>query len=247
MSDRKPPLDLSPELNPALKFRSFDHRQSLESGLCTHICDRLRRGIEQRGEAVLVVSGGRTPVALFQSLSQQPLDWSRVQITLADERWVPADHADANERMVRQHLLQNRAAAARFVSLLNSAVTPHEGQVDVEQRLQVLPELIDLGILGMGEDGHTASFFPHAEELAQALAPEPPAWCAAVTPPQAPWPRMTLTLPRLLASRELVLHLYGEFKLPVLQAALSEGTLEAMPVRALLRQSKTPVSIWWAP
>lgn len=242
-----PALALHRELNPRLHFRPFASRPRLEEALCTHICQRLQQGIEQRGEAVLVVSGGRTPEALFRALAQRPLEWQRVLITLADERWVAPDHADANERCVREHLLQHRAAEARFVSLLNGAPTPHEGQGEIEVRLQALPEQIDMTILGMGEDGHTASFFPGAEELAQALAPESPAACAAVTPPQAPWPRLTLTLPRLLASREVVVHLYGEAKLPVLQAALAEGEMTAMPIRALLRQDQVPVSLYWAP
>ena len=247
MSDSAAALALHRELNPGLQFKSFEHRQQLEAALCGHICERLQQGIEQRGQALLVVSGGRTPAALFQRLSEQPLEWNRVLITLADERWVPPEHPDANERTVREHLLQKRAADARFVSLLSPAVTPEEGQAEIEQRLRQLPELIDLAILGMGEDGHTASFFPQAPELSQALTPEPPASCAAVTPPVAPWSRLTLTLPRLLASRELVVHLCGEAKLPVLQAALDEGEVEAMPIRTLLRQAQTPVNIYWAP
>lgn len=240
-------LNLHPELNQALDLQCFDNRSSLEQDLCERICKRLQSGIDTRGEAVLVVSGGRTPAALFQKLSEQPLDWSRVLVTLADERWVDNQHDDSNERSVRTHLLQNHAAQAKFLPLVNAAATPHEGQPETELLLSVLPETLDVVLLGMGEDGHTASFFPNAPELAQALDPQPRTDCAAVTPPVAPWKRMTLTLPRLLACHEIIVHLCGDSKLPVLQQALAEGAIEEMPIRSVLRQKGTTVAIYWAP
>jgi len=99
----------------------------------------------------------------------------------------------------------------------------------------------------MGEDGHTASFFPNAPELAAAIDPNCGEACMGVTPPVAPHLRMTLTLSRLLASRQIFLHLCGEGKTPVLEAAMGDGPTEEMPVRAVLRQDTTPVDIYWAP
>jgi len=240
-------LNLHPELNQALELKRFEDRERLERDLCERICNRLRASIESRGEAALVVSGGRTPAGLFRRLSEQPLEWSKVLVTLADERWVDNQHDDSNERSVRTHLLQNLAAEARFLPLVNSEATPHEGQAETELLLDLLPETVDVVILGMGEDGHTASFFPDAPELAQALDPQPACDCAAVTPPVAPWKRITLTLPRLLAAHQIIVHLCGDAKLPVLQQALAEGAVEAMPIRSVLRQKATPVTIYWAP
>ena len=240
-------LNLHPELNPATRFIAFDDRRELEARLCQRIVERLAQGIAEKGAAALVVSGGRTPGALFQALSEQPLEWSKVAVTLADERWVDGQHDDSNERSVRTHLLKNRAADARFLPLFNGADSPEAGQASVEEQLSALPEKIDVVILGMGEDGHTASFFPAAAELDHALNPEPYAACAAINPPVAPFPRMTLTLPRLLASAEIYVHLCGDYKLPVLQNALSEGDVKAMPIRSVLRQGDTPVSVYWAP
>lgn len=240
-------LNLHPELNPSVSLEAFAARAGLEQQLCERISTLLSRGIAERGSSALVVSGGRTPAALFQCLSEQPLDWSKVTVTLADERWVDNQHEDSNERSVREHLLQNRAAAAQFLPLYNGEQSPVAGQAALESRLAALPRRIDAVILGMGEDGHTASFFPGAQELGQALAPEPYRACAAVTPPEAPWPRMTLTLPRLLASAQIFVHLCGDAKLPVLEQALAPGEVEAMPVRAVLRQSTTPVAVYWAP
>ncbi|GGB94141.1 6-phosphogluconolactonase [Marinobacterium zhoushanense] len=240
-------LELYPGLNQPLEFKQFAEREELERDLCARICKLLQAGIENRGEAALVVSGGRTPAGLFQRLSEQPLEWSKVLVTLADERWVDHQHQDSNERSVRSHLLQNCAAAARFLPLVNAETTPHDGQSETELLLSMLPERVDAVILGMGEDGHTASFFPAAPELAQALDPQPASDCVAVTPPEAPWKRMTLTLPRLLASGEIIVHLCGEAKLPVLQQALEDGAIEEMPIRSVLRQKSTPVVIYWAP
>ncbi len=240
-------LNLHPTLNPCVSLEAFADRSALEQSLCERITAQLSSAIAEKGAAALVVSGGRTPAPLFQRLSQQSLDWSKVTVTLADERWVDNLHQDSNERSVRENLLQNRAEAARFLPLYNGEATPVAGQEKLESTLAALPERIDAVILGMGEDGHTASFFPGAEELDQALAPNPYAACAAVTPPAAPWPRITLTLPRLLASAQIYVHLCGEPKLPVLQEALEEGDIEAMPIRSVLRQSATPVAVYWAP
>lgn len=225
----------------------FDDRPSLEEALTNEIVSLLNTGIAERGRATLVVSGGRTPAALFQNLSMQPIEWDKVWITLADERWVPDSHADSNARSVKEHLLQNNASKAHFIPHVNEAEYPCVGQNALEEVLKDLPETLDAVILGMGEDGHTASFFPNAPELTAALNPYSMRACMGVTPPVAPHLRMTLTLQRLLASKKIFLHLCGDSKTPVLEAAMGEGDTEAMPVRAVLRQSKTPVEIYWAP
>lgn len=230
-----------------VQTHKFSTREALEEQLCDRIVSLLRSAIEQRGEAALVVSGGRTPAGLFQRLSKASLDWDRVRVTLADERWVPADHEDSNARSVQTHLLQGKALAANFLPLFNDQPTPHQGQAELESVLRQLPETIDAVVLGMGEDGHTASFFPDAAELLQALDMDSGQSCIAVTPPAAPHLRMTLTLPRLLASRQIFLHLCGEAKIPVLEEAMAPGATEQMPVRSVLRQEQTPVDIYWAP
>ena len=226
---------------------NFETRSELESALTDRIVALLDAGIKERGVGCLVVSGGRTPAGLFQRLSHQDLDWSKVIVTLADERWVPADHDDSNARSVETHLLQYNAVKAKFIPHVTAAATPQEGQAELEETLKQLPEHIDAVILGMGEDGHTASFFPNAPELAAAIDPNQSQACLAVTPPVAPHPRMTLTLPRLLASKQIFLHLCGEGKTPVLEEAMGEGAAEDMPVRTVLRQEQTPVDIFWAP
>ncbi|WP_287469073.1 6-phosphogluconolactonase [Hydrogenophaga sp.] len=225
---------------------------ALAHGLAAWIAERLRAAIAARGHAVLSVSGGKSPVPLFEALRTQALDWPRVRITLVDERCVPPGHADSNTALVRTHLLQGPAAAATFVpwfDALPAAFDPADDAAlqrladGANARLQHQPWPWDLAVLGMGEDGHTASLFPGADGLAHALhASGPVAWTRPATAPHA---RLTLTLPALLATRELVLPLIGPTKLRVFQQArLAQD--EALPVSHLLHQHHTPVHVWLA-
>lgn len=221
----------------------------LAQRLAAWIAQRLREAIEVRGHAVLAVSGGKSPLPLFQALRTQALDWPRVTITLVDERCVPHEHLDSNTALVRTHLLQGPAAAATFVPWFDTVPDAlDDGALrlladDANARLARQPWPWDLAVLGMGEDGHTASLFPAAPGLAQALrASGPVAW---TRPLQAPHARLTLTLPALLATRDLVLPLVGPDKLRVYQQArLVED--EALPISLVLHQHQTPVSVWLA-
>lgn len=226
-------------------FQSFSDKATLATHLAHDVAAMLRAGIAERGAASLVVSGGSTPRPFFEALRQTPLEWDKVVITLADERWVDADHADSNEKLVREHLLPE---GATFVSLKNTAETPHEGAEQATADISALPRPFDVVILGMGDDGHTASFFPHAPELDAALNPlHDGTLCAAITPPEyAPHPRMTLTLPAILDARRIILHITGASKQEVYARACESGPVADMPVRAVLRQEQTPVEVYWA-
>lgn len=228
----------------------FEHHaasaEDLARRLALHVAEQLRQGIAARGHAVLAVSGGRSPIAMFQQLRQQPLDWARVHVLLVDERCVPHNHADSNTALVRQHLMQDAAAAASFTAFFDGRPdTAALGALvkSANLRLAALPWPIDVAVLGMGEDGHTASLFPGAPGLDTALQSNGPlAW---VTPATAPHARLTLTLPALLASRELVLSIAGSSKLAVYQQALKKAN-PALPVSLVLHQHQTPVSVWLA-
>jgi len=218
---------------------------TLTAALTQHVARRLKEDLARHDQAVLVVSGGRSPVPLFQALSAQPLVWSRVAVTLADERWVPPDHPDSNEALVRTHLLKGRAALAQLVPLWTGDATPEVAVPAVCAALDALPRPFSEVILGMGEDGHIASLFPGATELAEGLSTA--ASALEVHPPRAPHARMSLSLRALLASRDLVLMISGEAKRRMLEEALGDGPVEALPVRAILRQTAVPVSVFWAP
>ncbi len=228
-------------------FKEFKDSPTLVAMLAVQVAELLRVGIKERGRASLVVSGGSTPVPFFAALSELALDWEKVTITLADERWVDPAAADSNERLVRLHLLQNRAAAARFVGLKTGAATAVQGEKECGDRLALLPRPFDVLILGMGNDGHTASLFPQASRLGEALALDSGRLCMAITPPAAPHERMTLTLPALLHSRQIILHLAGPDKRAVYERALANGPVAEMPIRAVLGQATSPVTVFWAP
>lgn len=217
--------------------------------LADTIAQGLHAAINQRGHAVLAVSGGKSPIALFEALRVLPLEWQRVTVLLVDERCVPHDHAESNTGLVRRHLLQDAAAAATFVPFFDALPDTLDEPALIRlvdaanRRLATQPWPMDMAVLGMGDDGHTASLFPGAPGLRQALhSSGPVAW---VRPSTAPHARLTLTLPALLATRELALAISGASKLAVFQQARL-GADEALPVSLILNQHQTPVSVWLA-
>lgn len=224
----------------------FDSNDLLVAALTAEIVAILRAAIASKGQATMAVSGGGTPKPLFARLSVVDLPWEQVSITLVDERWVDEDHPDSNAKLVKDYLLQDRAAAASFIPLKTEQSEPFGAERDVAQRLRSIRLPFDVVILGMGSDGHTASFFPGADSLPQALTIDPEFMCCAVHPPTAPHDRMTLTLAMLLSAQHLFLHLVGEDKWQVLQHAMHGGSPEELPIRAVLHQDKVLLDIYYA-
>lgn len=213
--------------------RIFEAREDLAQSLAQDVADELLRAIEAKGKATLAVSGGSTPKLFFEKLSHMQLPWQRVTITLVDERQVPETSERSNARLVRESLLRGEAAAATFVPLVGS---------DAAEKLPPF----DVAILGMGNDGHTASFFPGGDRLAEALDSGTKERLIAITAPGAGEPRLTFTLPVLERAGRLKLHIEGAEKKSVLAKALGDGPEDAMPVRAILR-SATPMTLYWSP
>lgn len=230
----------------AINLHRFSDPALLATALARTAAAELGSALSARGRATLAVSGGNTPKAFLQALSRQPLDWARVAVTLVDERWVPDSDARSNARMVRSHLLQGAAVAAHFLPLYRPTEMPEAALPELEQALRDLPLPLDVAVLGMGEDGHTASFFPGGDLLEQALDPD---GCSAVLPMRAPGagePRITLSLPVLLAARRLYLHIEGAGKREVLERALAVGAkTTALPIARVLAWRKGAVDTYW--
>ena len=235
-----------------LTERLFENRQDMVAALEAECVAALTQAIEDRGEATFMVSGGSTPEPLYKSLSNVDLDWESVYIALVDERWVDFEHDKSNEAFTVKHLIQNKAAVANLIGMKNTAATAQEGLADCEAAYQQLAQPFDITILGMGNDGHTASLFPHANGLEAALNPDSSELCAAIVAHQsevtgAITERMTLSLAGLLRSRTLVLLITGDEKLAVLRKAQAGNDVAEMPIRAILQQDRVPVVVYWAP
>ena len=227
------------------------HDQSDNTALANALSDAvavdIKAGLEARDTASIAVSGGSTPALFFRQLAQRTdIDWSKVVITLVDERWVDDSSDRSNARLVKTNLLQGPATAATFVPLYKGGETPSSETIaQTCAAQQQVPHPFDAVILGMGGDGHTASFFPGSDTLEKALHEKGPA--LAIRAPGAGEPRVTLTLPHLLATRRLYLHIEGAAKAQTLDTALCAGPVSEMPVRAVLRQTEKPVNIYWCP
>lgn len=223
----------------------FEGRDQLAKGLAEAVAGDLKRGIGARGAASLAVSGGSTPGAFFEQLAtHEDVDWAKVTVTLVDERWVNENSERSNARLVKQNLLQDLAFAARFVPLYAGGDVPTLELVKTAcDWQQAVPMPFDAVVLGMGGDGHTASFFPQGDNLEQALTDNGP--LIAINAPGAGEPRITFTLPMLLATNALYLHIEGQAKASVLQKAQDPaGPIAEMPIRAVLRQQTTELKIF---
>jgi len=218
--------------------------------LAQDIAQRLDAAIQARGFAVLSVSGGQSPIPLFEALRGIDIEWSRVRVTLVDERCVPPSHGDSNALLVQTHLLQDRAAQAQLVFMVAStpaSLLSPAAQAQAAGIALSAAGTADVLMLGMGTDGHTASLFPQAPNLAEALDLRNTQVCVAIEleepPTNAPYPRITQTLAQILSARHIVLPLTGTGKLQTLQRAWQQAT-PALPISFVLQQDQTPMALW---
>lgn len=230
--------------------RFFDTREDMINAVYAESITALESALDSRGEATFMVSGGSSPAPIYRRLSEASLDWSNVYIALVDERWVDLSHDKSNEAFIAQTLIQNNAKKANLVGMKNTAPNALEGLAVCEEAYQQLAQPFDVTVLGMGPDGHTASLFPKAQGLQEALTTE--SLCAVVNAHESAvtgsfTERMTLSLNGILQTRNLMLLIAGEEKLATYREALAGKDISAMPVRAILQQDKIPVSVFWAP
>lgn len=232
------------QLPAGVTAHSFKKPQQLAESLATTVADVLRQAISTQGIATLVVSGGRSPVAFFEALAKQPLEWAKVRVSLADERWVPATHPDSNEGLVRRHLLQGSAAAARLLGLYHGGANLQQVATLADQALADLPP-IDVLVLGMGDDGHCASLFAANAGLDDALREQSSLRCVPMLAPNVPHQRISMTVALLASARVQILSIQGESKLTTLQQVVSDVDARAyMPIRAFMQP---PLQIYWSP
>lgn len=202
----------------------------------------LEVAIAEHGHASLVATGGRSPGAVYDALSVSGLDWSKVSVTLSDERWVDPASPDSNEKLVRERLLVGRAAAAKFVPLKRPVAGAEASAADAQ--VEVAPLVpIDVLLLGMGEDGHIASLFPGNPALAEGLKADGESLVIGV-PAGDPAPnidRISLTLAALKTAKLTLILISGEAKRAMVTAERNK------PVHALLDAAQGKVRILWTP
>lgn len=228
----------------------FPSRPDMAERLADEIAEGLRRALAERGQAAMALSGGSTPAGLYEALAERDLDWPRVTAALVDERWVAPDEEGSNESFIRSTLGRKKAAGVRILGMWSDAMSPGDGLAAAEARYGAAPGPFDLVVLGMGPDGHAASWFPHAEGLDRALDVGSPRLAvvkareSAVTGRHLD--RMTLTLGAVRDAEFICLLMTGAEKRAVFQRAMQGGPVEDMPARAILR-ARPDLSVCWAP
>jgi len=230
----------------ASQWHEADNAEQIANKLASAVEQNLSETIGAHGRASLVVSGGSTPVPFFKQLSQAPINWAAVDVTLADERWVPEDHDDSNARFVKEHFLTGSASAARFFSLYRDA-NPNLAVGEVQRALGEMTLPFSVVVLGMGADGHTASLFPETDGLDAALDLNNRSMLAVLQPATVPQLRITLTRAALLQSRFRYLHITGEEKRNVLTDALDQDGKNPPPIASFFEKHLPPISVYWSP
>lgn len=222
---------------------TFNSREEAAVATADRIAVLLEARLANETHATIVVSGGTTPGQCFDALSRKPIEWQGVKVVLSDERWVPSDHDDSNEKLVRDALLINMAAASAVLSIYDPGRS-------VAARCESLQGAYPGNgfaccMLGMGDDGHFASLFPDADSLADGLDPDSHFFYIPVRTTASPHVRVSMTLGALLRSDEIVLLFFGDDKFGVYEQAKSSDS--DYPVAKLLAQQRTPVHVYWAP
>ena len=222
------------------EFIEYADREMLAMELAQRLAGDLRTALQTQDRAALVVPGGTSPGPVFDDLCAADLDWSRVDVLLGDERWVPETSPRSNTALVRTRLLVDRAAKARFLPLYAPFDTPEEGLPSLSKPIEeVLP--LAVVMLGMGADMHTASLFPGADKLSEALAPDAPI-LVPMRAPVALETRVTLSARVLDGALRKHIVITGAEKREAFEKAQRLSALDA-PIRAVL----IGADVHWAP
>jgi 6-phosphogluconolactonase len=230
-----------------IELQTFDDPRAQSDALAKAVGDALQASLAARGAApqgvahvaTLAVSGGTSPRPFLQTLATQSLDWAHIDLTLVDDRWVPETDSASNARLVRETLLQNAASGAHFWPLVDTsqALDAHVAALngDPQRRLP------DVAVLGMGEDGHTASIFADAPEWDFAIATQDR--FVGVHPVSAPHARVSLSMSALKQIGQVYLLISGQKKLDVLNAALAAPQKNA--ISTLANAQGVKLDVYW--
>jgi 6-phosphogluconolactonase len=220
-------------------FKEYPDRDMMMLAVANALGTELAGFLRRQDSVTLSVPGGTTPGPVFDVLAGLDLEWHRVAVLLNDERWVDEASHRSNTRLVRERLMAGPAAAAKLVPLVNGAATPEEGLPDLLPGVTAhLP--LTLLLLGMGEDLHTASLFPGADRLDDALEADAPP-LMALRAEAAGEPRITLTAPVLRSAMSVHVLITGAAKRAALERAAGLSAAEA-PINIVLADA----TVHWA-
>lgn len=226
----------------------FKTASDMASALASQISKIISSAINRRGSALIAVSGGSTPECLYRTLSKHPLPWDKVTAVLVDERFVPPDHLDSNERFVRHTLAQNHASKIKIMGLWQDGLSLQDASREASRRVDKLSYPPDATILGLGLDGHTASWLPGARGLEDVISGQGASVSAIISKPSdlagPHGERLSLSLAMISKSSKIFLVFYGRAKRAVWMEALSGSDTDDLPVRALFKCRNDIVSAW---
>lgn len=230
-----------------IEWWDYDDADEMANAVAGDIQFIIESAIDARGAAVIALAGGRTPQPAFDKLAEARIDWKRVTIIPTDDRLVPMGDPLSNATMIAKTFLPK---GARVIPITSEAAEDYKAAGRAaDARLQDLHWPLDLCLLGVGTDGHTASIFPGPdleealngpkERRALGVMPDP-------LPPEAPVARVTLSLAAITSARALMIAVTGQAKRDVIEAAIREGVGSPYPIGRVLAQSELPVDIHWS-
>lgn len=217
-----------------MKLTRFNNRNELNQYFIKKLSLKLNEAIIRKGIAYLVVSGGRSPIKLFEQLSVVNLPWEKIIVTLSDERLISPAEQDSNEYMVKNSLLINCAKKAKFISLLRDDFNDIKKIIKNSELIFSKLPMFDVVILGMGEDGHTASLFPCSAEAKLGLSDKNKNSIIHIIPATAPYERISMTKNRLCKSHNVYLYLLGGKKYEIFKKSLPKRESDPNPISAFL-------------
>lgn len=244
MSQGETPL---PDLSGRMRLHTYDSVTQWAWGAAVSLASALGRSLEERPRARLLLSGGSTPGPVYSALAKAPLEWGRIDVALVDERWLQPNDPDSNARLVRETLISHQAAGARFETLTQPGRSIEEAVATANMHARSPADVV---VLGMGDDGHTASLFPHMMGLREALATRAAyvAVDASGCPGAGRWPRrISLTPAGLEPAHTRILLIRGERKRELLDEVLAGDDPLEYPVRMALLTPGEVLHVHWCP